>query len=428
MRQTLCFVGFLILAGCADGGVGTPSGDDDALPAVIDGSLDETFGTGGIASADFGGEDSFGAVLALANGTILAAGTTRSGALLARYTATGALDTSFGDQGRTIVEPGSSGANLTGVGLQSDGRIIVAGNATASRRDFLVSRFSEDGRLDPEFGNDGFVLVDFNGDDDAARCLMVLQNDRILLGGYARNGAGSDLAMVRLTPDGGLDATFGTDGKVDLPIGAGEDWIEGIALDSSGRIAAAGFAASTGGIRDWLVARFTADGVLDSSFGTAGRVVLTSEDGDQAYDVTVLPNDDLVVVGVRYDGEANRMALAKLDSAGVLVSSFGAGGWAFVDFGGDVSGGTAVLRQADGGLLVAGVAFFNSIRRAAIARVDATGALDPTLDRDGKRTIELGTGGEDRFRDLSAQPDGKIIAAGHSRNTDYDAVLVRFDI
>jgi uncharacterized delta-60 repeat protein len=397
------------------------------VPA-INGSLDETFGAEGVVISDFGSYDSYSAVLALGDGSILAAGSTGVTALLVRYGATGAIDTSFGDQGHVITQPGARYAAFRAIGLQSDRKIIVAGQASASGHDFAVGRYSAAGVLDTTFGNDGFVLVDFHGGDDIAACMIVRDDDHILLGGKASSGGDAAFALVRLEPDGALDADFGAVGKVSLQISNGEDYIQSIAIDGRGRIMAAGFSAANSGPYNWAVARFAAEGTLDTSFGTNGRVVLTSQESDQAHDLAVLPSGEILVAGSQHADATSRMTLVKLGSNGEIVSSFGVDGWASVDFGTDGGFGLAMLRQADGGLLIAGLSRSSTADVAAIARVDASGMPDPTFDEDGWRSLVLGTDGQGTFHDLTAQPDGKVVAAGWSRNPEPDAVLVRFDI
>lgn len=429
MRGMLRSLAILALVGCGNAHSGGLNGGDDSPAPVIDGSLDETFGAGGITSTDLGGEEWLYAVVVLANGSILSGGYADAGGLLARYAATGALDTSFGELGRRVtVIPGSAGVVFEDIGLQSDGKIVVAGRAYMGTTEFLAGRFLASGELDTTFGEGGFAVVDFFGDDDLAHCAIVLDDDRILLGGFANNGVDDDFALVRLTSNGTLDASFGTSGKVSVDFGHGNDSILGLALDGGSRIVAAGYAAAGTGTRAWGLARFTTEGTIDASFGTEGRVVLASEVIAVAYGVTILPDDEIVFTGGWHGGERLRMAVARLRSSGELVSSFGVNGIALVDFGSDESFGYTMLPQANGGLLIAGYAKTGTVRTAAIARVDAAGALDPTFDRDGKRTFVLGTGGLDELRDLAEQPDGKIIAAGRSRNADFDTVLVRFDI
>lgn len=423
-----CMTALALSAGCGGSASGTLSDDHDASVPAINGSLDETFGVHGVVVSDFGPNDSYSAVLTLADGSILAAGTTGSEALLVRYAATGSIDTSFGDQGHVVARPGARFAAFRAIGLQSDRKIIVAGQASVSGHDFAVGRYSAAGVLDTTFGNDGFVLVDFNSGDDLATCMIVQEDDHILLGGTAGSAGDAGFALVRLEPDGGLDADFGAVGKVSLQISNGDDFIGSIALDDRGRIVAAGSSAANSGPYNWAVARFATDGTLDTSFGTNGRVVLTSQESDQAHDLAVLPSGEILVAGSQHADATSHMTLVKLASNGELVSSFGVDGWAFVDFGTEAGFGHAMLRQADGAILIAGLSRSPTADVAAIARVDASGMPDPTFDQDGWRTLVLGTDGQDAFYDLTAQPDGRIVAAGWSRNAELDAVLVRFDI
>jgi uncharacterized delta-60 repeat protein len=272
------------------------------------GTLDSSFGTGGTVSTSFpgGGSNSTG-VAVQADGSIVAAGTFSSGSgsasfALARYTPDGSLDTSFGNNGQVVTAfPGQPSAQATGLTLQEDGSIVVAGytygNSQTPQR-FALARYDHDGHLDPSFGMGGLVTTPFPGFSNAYVSDVVVQSDgRIVLAGYVSHGAGSgteQLAMARYDSDGSLDGSFGTGGLVTtLFPGATRAWAGGMTLQADGRIVVAGWAG------DFAVARFDSDGSLDGSFGTAGLV--TTSFGDrwyaQAGAVTVQPDGRIVAAG-----------------------------------------------------------------------------------------------------------------------------------
>src|SRR5205823_3136702 len=110
---------------------------------------------------------------------------------LARYNADGSLDNDFGNGGKVIT--GFSGAfssAATALALQSDGKIVVAGDSRANgSRDFALARYNPDGSLDSGFGNGGKVITDFNnGSDDSARAIVLQADGKIVVGGFSRSG------------------------------------------------------------------------------------------------------------------------------------------------------------------------------------------------------------------------------------------------
>ena len=147
----------------AGGSTITKTSFDFALTRYLtDGSLDPTFGSGGRATSDFGGNDSIASIVLQPDGKIIAAGsTTPDGGsyrmVVARYLANGQLDRTFGNGGEVVTAVGSS-SSAAGVTLQPDGKIVVAGT---SGNDFALLRYLSDGSLDPAFGTGGEVTTAF---------------------------------------------------------------------------------------------------------------------------------------------------------------------------------------------------------------------------------------------------------------------------
>src|SRR5439155_1647217 len=272
--------------------------------------LDPAFGSEGRVLANFGGRDGARALALQANGKIVVAGFTSSdfGTLrrfaLARYNADGTLDPSFGGGGRVLTNfAGRDEASA--LALQSDGKIVVAGfSGAGGRQDFAVARYNPDGSLDPSFGSGGRVLTDFGGDDEAAA--LALQSDgKIVVTGFSFSDAGgSDIALARYNPDGTLDASFGSGGRVLTDFGLAS----GLVLQSDGRIVVAG-----GG----SLARYTPDGSLDPSFGAGGRV-LTDFD---AFALALQADGKIVVAGEGSVGFGNDTALARYETVGLAVTA-----------------------------------------------------------------------------------------------------------
>src|SRR6476646_1427271 len=205
------------------------------------GSLDPTFGNGGKVLTPGGGASD---AIMQPNGDIVVS----TGSGVARFLPTGQLDTAFGSGG--LASAGFvGGEGLQGVALQPDGKIIWVGSQNTpgfpafGTFSFAVARFNANGTLDASFGAGGRDSVEFfappmQGAQEFARAVLVQPDGKILVAGSARQGqirfAPIQGALARFTADGTLDTSFGTGGKVlssSLPNG-----ITALGLDAAGNI------------------------------------------------------------------------------------------------------------------------------------------------------------------------------------------------
>src|SRR5262249_17951851 len=133
---------------------------------------------------------------------------------LARYTTGGSLDTTFGSGGTITTDFAGNPDQASAVALQRDGKIVVVGETNAFRglgvEDFALARYNTRGSLDTSFGSAGKVTTDFAGGPDRAFGLAIQSDGKIVAAGYA----GFRFALVRYSTDGSLDAGFGIGGKV----------------------------------------------------------------------------------------------------------------------------------------------------------------------------------------------------------------------
>ncbi|WP_405888775.1 calcium-binding protein [Streptomyces sp. NBC_01136] len=321
--------------------VGSNTSDFSVMRHNADGSLDTSFGSGGEVVTDFsGGEDGAAGAALQPDGKIVVVGTSEipdNGCCwftVARYNANGTLDTGFGDGGWVRTDFGHDGSSAgEAVAVQPDGRIVAAGE---SGGEFAVARYDTDGHLDTTFGGTGKVLTAFA--EGAIGNDMALQPDgRIVVAGYT-GSTRMDFALARYNTDGSLDTGFGTGGRVSTDFGD-YDFANGVAVQSDGRIVAAG---STDA--DFALARYNANGSLDAGFGTGGRV--TTDFGgtaEQAHDVALQPDGRIVAAGVR----AGDFVVDRYNADGTLDTGFGTGGRTVTDFGG-YEEASSVAVQADG--------------------------------------------------------------------------------
>jgi uncharacterized delta-60 repeat protein len=337
-----------------------------------DGTLDKTFGTGGKVQTDFPGLAAVASsVVVQPDGKIVVAGgafllfTFAGDFKVARYNPDGSLDTSFGDGG-IVTTTFPEGSYAFDVALQADGKIIAAGTVfldfnpgESSNTDFALARYNPDGTPDATFGNGGQVSTDFLGLEDDAFSILIQPDGKIVAVGSANDPATFyDFAAVRYLSNGTLDTTFGVAGKVHTDFGDQNfDRARSAALQPDGRIVAAGFAISqNGGVQNFAVARYTSNGVLDTSFGTGGITQIDFGSCCQSANKVLLqPNGEIITIGyANTESSDSDFLLARLTSDGSLDPTFGAAGKVRTSFG-DLNGGAnGAVFQPDGKIVAVG--------------------------------------------------------------------------
>ncbi len=214
-------------------------------------------------------------------------------------------------------------------------------------------------------------------------------------------------------------AKFGSNGKVTTPIGNDNDKAESLILQPDGKLVAAGWSYN-GSNGDFALARYESNGSLDLSFGTGGKVTTPfGSDQSCARSLILQPDGKLVAAGYSDDD----FALARYNSDGSLDLSFGTGGKVTTHFSIYADGTESLILQPDGKLVAAG----HSNRDFALARYNSDGSLDLSFGTGGKVITSFGSD-QSRARSLILQPDGKLVAAGSSGNiSNYDFALARYN-
>jgi uncharacterized delta-60 repeat protein len=334
------------------------SSDDFAVARYLeDGSLDAAFGGDGTVTTPVSaGFDEARSVAVQPNGKIVAAGRAVVGATpdfaLVRYDADGSLDSSFGSGGLATTPIGAGLDEALAVAILPGGKIIAAGRSfDGTAFDFAVVRYTKDGELDTSFGDDGIVTTDFASADDRAFAVAVEHGGRVVAAGHTCSAGGCDFALARYLSDGTLDATFDGDGRVVTAPGPGSGGAFAVAVARKHKIVAAGLRC-VGADCDFALARYDDDGTLDPGFGSGGTVLTSFGPGvDETFGLTVRANGTIVAGGQSYSGTDFDFAAARYLKDGTLDSSFGAGGKVTTQIGaGDDT--AASLALAPGGDIV----------------------------------------------------------------------------
>jgi uncharacterized delta-60 repeat protein len=327
---------------------------------------DASFGGGdGIVRKDLGADETCAAVKILGSGKILAAGSWDLGRIfVARLRPSGALDHTFGVNGRRHYFLGP-GANIGGLTTRASGKILLGGSGGTR---LFAMRLRRDGDLDSTFGHgDGIVRLRARTADEGF-ALAVQPDGRILVGGDdLSTGDQYRFLIARFTANGVVDTSFSTNGWTELDWTPGDDEAYGLAVTGTGRIIAVGFASVGPGSSDLAIARFLPHGKLDGTFGVGGKVQTDVLGGSDAARGVVRQGKKFLIAGYTSAGTAD-IVVARYLSGGDPDSTFGGGdGVVTTDVSGAFDVGFAIARS-QGSVVVAGVSDWLGTRDFAAAR------------------------------------------------------------
>ncbi|MCA9753976.1 MAG: hypothetical protein KC591_17390 [Gemmatimonadetes bacterium] len=326
-----------------------------------DGTLDPTFGVGGISILDSVASSlaSGHALVRLDDGRLLVAGNSPAPAStfgVARLDATGSLDPSFGGGGAATASPGPN-SHCIGVAA-TVGKIWLAGDSQSAALDwrgFSMARFDSDGSLDFSFSGDGSLVQRIGLRTDAqAHAMALLSNGKVLIAGESLNDLGGyDLTVARFLQDGSFDLSFNGQG-VAIPFLLGDSRARALLVQPDGRIVVGGSIDS--GPREFLLARFLPDGFLDVSFGDGGVVTTGFSGAAEVFALAPLPDGRLLATGTCYQGyDDEQFAVARYRADGTLDGSWGIGGTELVPFAATVRDtARAVALDDQGRVVIAG--------------------------------------------------------------------------
>jgi uncharacterized delta-60 repeat protein len=402
------------------------------------GALDTSFGAAGKAIVPIDASDDYAQAMAVqADGKIVVAGWGHN-ALgytfeLTRLQRDGALDTTFGTQGKVMTKIGNGTAEGHAVALQADGKILVAGSVDESPKgkSFALARYNADGSLDGSFGTGGIVTTSFGSQSDEAFAIVVQPDGKIVLGGHALSATrGLDFALARYNADGSLDGGFGSGGKVLEPIRAGNlrDSIYALALqsiDGQTKIVA------VGGEGDFEIARFDADGALDATFAAGGSITTVFGSVIGAARAVMVGGDNKITVVGHSDHD---WALLQLEANGAADGSFGNGGRVLTPLSTNWDEAQAVIRQADGKIVVGGWVYAGngSAGDFVVARYATDGTLDAGFGTAGVTVTPVAPGTKaDEGRAIVLQNDERVptvrsLLAGPANDSNYDFAVTRY--
>jgi uncharacterized delta-60 repeat protein len=406
----------------------------EARQLLTAGAIDTTFGSGGM-TVPLTTHPTAAATAVQSNGDTIVASSywTNSGQqnqnhlVLARYTTSGTLDTSFGTNGVVDLTYGKY-AVITpdSVAIQADGKILVAGALDGnvvtggfSNNAIVVLRFDADGSVDSKFGTKGEFTYYPGSGNNTTQAMAVDPQGRMILGIRLYNSPSNyGIDLVRVTSSGKLDATFGNQGLEVVPgtLGAARAVaLEAAPSDPNGYqilVGGLGPVAPSGVEPHYqaMLARFNSNGTLDTTFGNGGMLLFSPPldpsqsaagqiEAGAAVNSLVLEADGSVVVVGYVNSSANNVGdgfVAHFNANGILDSSFGNGGYAVTansPEGYQFRGFTDAMVDASGNIVVAATATSSTgAGYAALIRYTSTGQLDTTFGADGTGFVFAGPG------------------------------------
>ena len=374
--------GMIVVAGTCSNGT-----DYDFCLAryLVNGALDTSFGsTGKVITAIGNGNDGAYSLALQPDGKIVVSGSCLNGTTydfcLARYLASGALDLSFNGTGKVMTAIGSGTDAAYSVALQPDGKIVVAGRCSnGTNTDFCLARYLASGALDVSLNSTGTVITTIGSGGDIARGVALQPDGKIVVAGYCTNGTTYDFCLARYLASGTLDVSFNGSGTVITPIGVGDDYAISLALQPDGKIIVSGVC-SNGANSDFCLARYLANGTFDTSFNSTGKVItpIGSSD-DYGYSVALQPDDKIVVAGYCVSGANFDFCLARYLANGTLDTSFGSTGKVITAIGSGTDVANSAALQPDGKIVVAGFCSNGTNDDFCLARYDGGPNTPKTL-------------------------------------------------
>jgi len=399
------------------------------------GNLDTTFGsgTGKIITAIGSGEDTARALAVQPDGKIVVAGSCSNRSdndfCLARYDANGVLDATFGSTGKVITAIGASDDYADALAIQPDGKIVVAGYCSISgNNDFCLARYLASGALDSSFGTTGKVITAIGPDYDNASAIALQPDGKIVVAGYCFNGSNTDFCLARYLASGALDTSFNSTGKVVTTIGAATDVASALALQPDGKIVVAGYCFN-GSNTDFCLARYLASGTLDTSFNTTGKVITAiGASDDYATSLALQPDGKIVLAGYCSNGSNNDFCIARYLPSGALDTSLNSTGKVITAIGAGNDYASAIAQQPDGKIVVAGTCSNGSNNDFCVARYEG-GPFDArncSMDIDGDNQTIATKDGLIATRVMLGLTGNTVIGgitfASHATRTTWPAI------
>ncbi len=403
---SVALIGAMVIGCGGGGGNSTPTS----------GSLDKSFGDNGKVITSGTETEEIRKIISNSDGTIFVAGSTtganatkKTDSFLAKYSESGTLVNSFGNNGVVLSNLDKPDMCFNMI-KDSSGNIYVIGayiDSSDKTRGYVAKYKHESGTLDSSFGINGFLgFPSINTIPKA----ITKQNGKIIVALAYQHKT----IVIRLNSDGTFDNSFGNSGSITIGNGTNANLTTDIAIDNNNKIILVGTVVVGSGSNanlDMAIVRLTANGQLDTTFGTSGIATFNNNNhNDVAYAVKTTSNGKIIVAGY----SKGSMALAKLNSNGTLDTSFGDNG-VFFDHSGISSIAYDLTIDANDNILATGdISEASSTGKIAVWRFDTTGNLDTSFNNSGVATYSNDNTKNYNGYTIALDNNGKILVGGSS--------------
>ncbi|MFK8030204.1 MAG: LamG-like jellyroll fold domain-containing protein, partial [Gammaproteobacteria bacterium] len=274
----------------------------------------------------------------------------------------------------------------------------------------------------PTFSVGDGVVTDFTSSvSDFAADLLQQDDGSLIVVGTSNDGAGTLTTLTRYLPDGSIDTSFGSLGRVTNAFGPSDSIFAG-SLQTDGRILVSGSTDS-----DSFIARFNADGSIDTTFGTGGLFLidLSPTSGDVLRSITVQEDGRIVAVGESFISGSEQMSVVRLNADGTLDTTFNGTGTRLLDIDTDDDVLDAVTIDSEGRIVAAGFSTDATSRNVAVLRFNTDGSLDTTFNGTGIYQNDVSSGGSDSATTVAIDDFGRIVIGGTTIGDSSDSLAMR---
>lgn len=398
-------------------------------------SIDSTYGINGIEQINFGFFPSYFSDMEFQeDGKILMLSYNLQvidPIMITRRLPNGTVDNGFGLNGQVRTTFGFQYCDTYEIEQLSDGGILIAGMADGNS---AMLKLTENGSIDSTFGTNGRVIYSFGPSvGSRIRSLEIDQNERIIAIGEAYNydNLSFDMAVVRFNSNGSVDSSFGTSGNTKIDIQGHNDLASCSALLPDGKILIAGNGRDNEDNTNFAMTRLNPDGTIDLSFGNAGKVIriINSDYNETFENLHILDDQSILAVGT----SAGDFAILKFNPSGNSIQSFGNQGYTTIDFDDYQDNGFEILVDNENRILLGGYGSdvaVGGLFHAALVRLTPDGQMDASFGTNGKWINTLGQTGSEIYA-MQWLPDGKLQIAGSNiplNQSDVQPFLARIII
>lgn len=333
----------------------------------------------------------------------------------------GVLDVTFGNNGKVVTKMGDSTVDaeqIYALATQPDDKIVAVGTArVGTLLRYALARYKPNGTLDSTFGSNGKVttFIDTATQEGNPTGVIIQPDGKILVVGDA-----VDFTLIRYTSVGAIDSSFGANGLVKTHFSGSTASSGSFALRPDGKIVVAGIVDSFSSTK-LAVIRYNTTGSIDPSFGVNGISTIPLYFGQSFTSLVLQPDNKIVIGATELDSSGtNDFIVARFNEDGAIDNSFGSGGLALVDFlGQDFLYSLSI--QPDNKLIAAGITDVDSTNKMALARLLPNGAIDNTFGTAGK-VLASASAKSDYAFSAHVQPDGKIVVTGTAGYNEYSSL------